>query len=77
MRKISNGVQASQLDGVTWQKSLYSNPKGNCVELAGLPGGDVAVRNSWFPDGPALVYRRTDVAAFLQAVKVGNFDVSA
>ena len=37
----------------TWRKSTVSNPSGNCVELAVLADGGVAVRNSRFPDGPA------------------------
>ena len=36
----------------------------NCVELAALPGGEVAVRNSRDPRGPALVYTRDEVSAF-------------
>ena len=41
-----------QLRGVTWQKSRRSNPSGNCVELAELPGGaGVAMRNSRDPTG--------------------------
>jgi uncharacterized protein DUF397 len=39
----SNGMPADQLQ-VTWRKSKWSNPSGNCVEVAELPGGGVAVR---------------------------------
>jgi hypothetical protein len=44
------------------------------VELAKLPGGDVAVRNSRDPSGPALVYTRAEMAAFLCGAKDGDFD---
>ncbi|MEC4019580.1 DUF397 domain-containing protein [Streptomyces sp. H27-D2] len=74
MRKFDNGVAATQLQGVTWQKSRHSNPSGNCVELAGLPGGDIAVRNSRDPGGPALIYTRAEIAAFLDGAKDGEFD---
>jgi hypothetical protein len=57
-----------------WRKSRVSNPSGSCVELAELPGGVIAVRNSRHPSGPALIYTRTEVAAFLAAVKNGEFD---
>jgi hypothetical protein len=44
------------------------------VELAGLPGGAVAVRNSRHPSGPALVYPRAEIAAFIASAKNGEFD---
>ncbi len=53
--QIPNGVPADQVP-VTWRKSKASNPTGACVEVAPLPHGDVAVRNSRHPSGPALVY---------------------
>ncbi|HEV7830876.1 MAG TPA: DUF397 domain-containing protein, partial [Pseudonocardiaceae bacterium] len=48
-------VAADQLRGVAWRKSQASNPNGDCVELAHLASGSVAVRNSRDPRGPALV----------------------
>jgi Domain of unknown function (DUF397) len=69
----SNGMPADQLQ-VTWQKSKWSNPSGNCVEVAALTDGGVAVRNSRHPSGPALVYTRAEIAAFLAGVKDGEFD---
>lgn len=71
---VYNGMAATQLDGVAWQKSRHSNSQGSCVEFARLPGGDVAVRNSRFPDGPALVYTRAEIEAMLLGVKDGEFD---
>ena len=74
MSQITNGVPASRLRGVTWRKSRHSNPSGNCVELAELPAGGVAVRNSQQPSGPALIYPGAEVATFIQRVKDGEFD---
>ena len=72
---IYNGVPASSLRGVTWQKSRRSNPSGNCVEIAKLPEGNgFAVRNSRDPEGPALVYTRAEIDAFLAGVADGDFD---
>ena len=71
---VYNGMAATELDGVAWQKSRHSNSQGSCVEFARLPGGDVAVRNSRFPDGPALVYTRAEIEAMLLGVKDGEFD---
>ena len=69
-----NGIPADELGGVTWQKSSFSNPNGNCVELAQLPGGGIAMRNSRDPHGPALVYTPAELSAFLEGSKNGEFD---
>ncbi|MEU6082526.1 DUF397 domain-containing protein [Streptomyces sp. NPDC047108] len=74
MHDFENGIPATQISGVEWTKSTYSNPSGNCVELARLPGGDVALRNSRDPGGPALVYTREEIAMFLHGAKDGEFD---
>lgn len=74
MQQIDNGMRATQLQGVLWRKSRRSNPSGNCVELAELPGGAVAVRNSRHPAGPALIYTRDEIAAFIHGAKDGDFD---
>jgi hypothetical protein len=63
-----------RLDGAAWRKSRHSNPSGNCVEIAELAGGTVAIRNSRFPDGPALICARTDFTEFLAGARDGNFD---
>ena len=59
---------------LSWRKSEHSNPSGNCVELAELDRGSIAVRNSRFLEGPVLVYTREEIAAFLEGVKAGDFD---
>ncbi len=74
MPQIANGMPATRLRGVTWRKSRRSNPSGNCVELAELPVGGVAVRNSRRPSGPVLIYTRAEMAAFVQSVKDDEFD---
>jgi hypothetical protein len=66
------------LHGAAWVKSSYSGPTGgNCVELARLPGGRVAVRNSSDPAGPALVFTPAEWDAFLAGVKDGEFGRSS
>lgn len=74
MSHTYNGMPAADITDVTWQKSRHSNPNGACVEVAVLPGGEIAVRNSRFPAGPALVYTRAEIAAFLAGAKDGEFD---
>ncbi|MGH3931680.1 MAG: DUF397 domain-containing protein [Pseudonocardiaceae bacterium] len=74
MPGIDNRVAAAGLDGASWRKSGYSNPSGNCVELAELSDGVVAVRNSRHPSGPALIYTRDEMAAFIHGARSGEFD---
>jgi len=74
MRDTYNGMPATELAGVTWTKSQRSNSQGACVEVADLPGGAVAVRNSRFTAGPALIYTRTEIDAFIRGAKDGDFD---
>lgn len=59
---------------LAWQKSRRSNPSGNCVEMAELPSGEIAVRNSRYPHGPVLVYTREEIEAFVGGAKDGDFD---
>jgi hypothetical protein len=73
MQQIVNGMRATEIEGAAWRKSRRSS-MGNCVELAPLPDGAVAVRNSRHPEGPALVYTREEMVAFLQGAKEGEFD---
>ncbi|WP_067542256.1 DUF397 domain-containing protein [Nocardia crassostreae] len=59
---------------LSWRKSTFSNPSGNCVEVAELSNGLVAMRNSLDPQGSVLVYTRPEIDAFLRGAKSGEFD---
>ncbi|RPF39344.1 uncharacterized protein DUF397 [Streptomyces sp. TLI_185] len=74
MQRLENGVGAGEIEGVQWRKSRRSGGNGNCVEIAALSGGGVAMRNSRFPSGPALIYTREEIEAFFGGVKDGEFD---
>jgi hypothetical protein len=74
MAHAYNGMPATELAGVTWRKSRRSNSSGNCVEMAKLSDGQVAVRNSRFPEGPALVYTHAEIEALVLGAKDGDFD---
>lgn len=73
MDHVYNGVPASRLRSATWKKSRHSNPSGDCVEAAKLPSGGVAIRNSRDPDGPALIFTRSEWEAFVRGASDGEF----
>jgi hypothetical protein len=71
---IHTGMRASGLAAAAWRKSTRSGPTGgNCVEVAFLTGGEVAVRNSRQPDGPALVFTPAEWDAFIGGATDGEF----
>lgn len=67
-------MAAATLAGVTWRKSKHSGCVGNCVEVAALNSGEVAMRNSRDPSGPSLIFSRDEMAALLAATKDGEFE---
>jgi hypothetical protein len=60
------------IDSLRWRKSSFSG-QGDCVEIAGLPGGGAAVRDSKDPDGAVLTFTAGEWAAFLAGAKAGEF----
>ncbi|MFC4012423.1 DUF397 domain-containing protein [Nonomuraea purpurea] len=64
-----------ELKNAAWRKSPLSDAQGNCVEVATLSAGRVAVRDSKDPEGPALVFTAPEWRAFTGGVKEGVFDL--
>jgi Domain of unknown function (DUF397) len=56
-----------------WRKATASGANG-CVELAPLPDGGVAVRDSKEPSGPVLSFSRHEWVSFLDGLGKGEFD---
>jgi hypothetical protein len=75
MHPTYNGMPAAELRRARWQKSSFSGNGNNaCVELARLPGGEIAVRNSRDPEGAALIYTRAEIEALILGARNGDFD---
>lgn len=49
---------------------------GNCVEVAMLPDGGVAVRNGKEADGPVLRFTASEWRAFTAGARDGEFDLA-
>lgn len=62
------------LSRAEWFKSSRSHGGKECVEAAHLDGGNVGVRDSKNPTGPALVFTPREWDAFLAGAKSGDFD---
>lgn len=61
------------LVGASWFKSSRSGASKDCVEVAFLGDGQVGVRDSKHPGGPALVFAPAEWAAFTAGVAGGEF----
>jgi hypothetical protein len=69
-------VRASDVSPAAWRKSSRSvggSQETNCVEVAQL-AGQVAMRDSKNPTGPALALPRAQWQAFLTSVQASDFD---
>jgi hypothetical protein len=58
----------------TWITSRACNNSA-CVQVAQLPGGSVAVRDSKNTAKPAHIFDSAEWAAFIAGVKAGDFDL--
>ncbi len=67
-------MRSLDLTALTWRKSSYSNSDGGaCIEICDEVAGLVPVRDSKDPQGPALVFPAESWAAFVSAVRGGEF----
>ena len=57
-----------------WIKSSLSYGNGNCVEVAGLSGDVIMVRDSKNAKGPVLGFTAGEWDAFVGGVRNGEFD---
>ncbi len=61
--------------GARWRKSSFSGGNGEgCVEVAFLPGSQVAVRDTKDRSLPPLIYTPAEWDAFVAGVRAGEFD---
>ena len=68
--KFVSGADSAQ----NWRKSSRSMTNGNCVEVAGLAGEFIGVRDSVNPRGTVLGFTPGEWDAFVGGVRNGEFD---
>ncbi|GAA0557477.1 hypothetical protein GCM10010172_45580 [Paractinoplanes ferrugineus] len=61
-------------DTAEWRTADHGDGDGSRVEVALLPDGGWAVRDSREPGGPVLFFTPAEVRAFVAGVKDGEFD---
>jgi hypothetical protein len=67
-------VTTSTPSAIHWRISSFSGNNGTCVEVAALPNGHIAVRNSSHPDGTVTLFTRTEMNHWINGIKAGEFD---
>jgi hypothetical protein len=72
--RIYNGMPAGELGSEGWHKPWSGANGGNCREAKKLADGRIAVRQSYYPDGPALIYTTDEMTAFIEGAKAGEAD---
>ena len=71
-RQRAEGADAN-LSTAVWRKSTASAANGSCVEVAFLPEGQVAVRDSKNRTGPVLRLSSDDWQRLLGAIRGNHF----
>lgn len=67
-------MDTTRNNDLQWQKPRACPNGASCVEIAALPGGGAAVRDGKDRRGPELHFDAAEWAAFIAAVKAGEFD---
>ncbi|AWS41047.1 DUF397 domain-containing protein [Streptosporangium sp. 'caverna'] len=63
--------KSAGLSTLEWQISSRCN-NGSCVEIARLPDGGVAMRDSKNQSGPVLEFTVTEFQSFIHSIKDGE-----
>ncbi len=65
--------QTSGPERIQWLRASFCSAGNGCVETARI-GDTYAIRDGKDPDGPKLLFDRTEWQAFLAGARTGEFD---
>ncbi|MFI5986866.1 DUF397 domain-containing protein [Streptomyces sp. NPDC051555] len=67
-------IHAAPIDPTSWHRSTYTANNGNCVELGQITTipSAIAVRDSWFPEQPALRGTKDALRQLTEAALAGK-----
>lgn len=71
MTNRKDDLYSLPLDQAVWRKSPFSDGGNQCVEIADLPGGGVALRDSKHLDREPLRFTADEWDAFQEGVRSG------
>ncbi|WP_323378420.1 DUF397 domain-containing protein [Streptomyces smaragdinus] len=69
-RKVN--LYGIDLSAAVWRKSPFSDAAEQCVEIADLPGGGIALRDSKNPELPAHRFTAEEWHAFVRGLISGE-----
>jgi hypothetical protein len=67
-------VTVSDPSTIHWRTSSFSGNNGTCVEVAALPDGHIAVRNSNHRDDGTILFTHAELNTWISGIKTGEFD---
>ena len=67
-------MAAPDLTTAQWHTSSFSGNNGTCVQIATLPDGRIAVRNSNHPEDGIVLFTRAEINAWIIRIKTGELD---
>ncbi|PZS22557.1 MAG: DUF397 domain-containing protein [Pseudonocardiales bacterium] len=67
-------MTAPEISTIHWRTSSFSGNNGTCVEVAALPDGHIAMRNSTHRDDGTILFTHAELNAWISGVKDGEFD---
>jgi hypothetical protein len=71
-------TRVEPLAQLQWRTSSFTDSGtsngGSCVEVAELPDGRIAVRNSNHPNAGTVYFTRAEMRAWIKGVKASEFD---